>query len=391
MACSLQTRMMEVVWRREPFRIFFPLGIALAWIGIGHWVAYAAGWIGTYSCTAHGLVQIQGFLLAFALGFLLTAIPRRTASEPASAIGIVASALALVVATAAAFLERWWLAEGATLAVLTGLVGFARTRFVAGGGGRRPPAAFVLLPLGLACAMGGGALVAWGSAPGGPIGALVLGRLLVTQGTFFCLVMGAGALVLPLMSGESPPPDLGTSPRVTHVAAAYLSAGIAVVGTLLAEAFGSDRIAPVLRGLVVAATLARGAGLGNPLAVTGTNRRVARLAAWLVPAGPLLAGLVPDYRVPALHVTFVGGFGLLALSVATHVTASHCEGLPVIRDGRSTIVRVVAGGILLAAIGRVSADATATYFEHLALAALLWIAATALWGMRLTRAWMGRR
>jgi len=93
MACSLQTRMMEVVWRREPFRIFFPLGIALAWIGIGHWVAYAAGWIGTYSCTAHGLVQIQGFLLAFALGFLLTAIPRRTASEPASAIGIVAAAL----------------------------------------------------------------------------------------------------------------------------------------------------------------------------------------------------------------------------------------------------------------------------------------------------------
>jgi len=191
MARSLQSEG-AVVWRREPFRIFFPLGIALAWIGIGHWVAYAAGWIGTYSCTAHGLVQIQGFLLAFALGFLLTAIPRRTASEPASAIGIVASALALVVATAAAFLERWWLAEGATLAVLAGLVGFARTRFVAGGGGRRPPAAFVLLPLGLACAMGGGALVAWGSAPGGPIGALVLGRLLVTQGTFFCLVMGAG-------------------------------------------------------------------------------------------------------------------------------------------------------------------------------------------------------
>src|SRR4029077_7327872 len=107
---------------------------------------------------------------------------------------------------------------------------------------------------------GGGALVAWGSAPGGPIGALVLGRLLVTQGTFFCLVMGTGAPALPLMSGDNPPPDLGTSPRVTRVAAAYLCAGIAVVGTLLAEAFGSDRIAPVLRGLVVAATLARGAG-----------------------------------------------------------------------------------------------------------------------------------
>jgi len=383
--------MIGAMWRREPFRIFFPLGIGLAWIGIGHWVAYYAGWIGTYSCAAHGLVQIQGFLLAFALGFLLTAIPRRTASEPASGAAVVAAALALVVATSAAFLERWWVAEGATIAVLVGVVGFARRRFMAGGGGRRPPAAFVLLPLGLACAMGGGVLVAWGAAPGGPTGALVVGRLLVTQGCFFCLVMGAGALVMPLMSGAAPPPDLGTSPRVARAAAAYLVAGLGVVATLVAEAFGSDHAAPVVRGLVVAATLVRGAGLRGPLAVPGTNRRVARLAAWLVPVGPIAAGLLPDYRVPALHLTFIGGFSLLALSVATHVTASHCEGLPTIRDGRATIVRVVAVGVLLAVAGRVTADATATYFEHLAVAAILWIAATALWVARLLPAWTGRR
>jgi uncharacterized protein involved in response to NO len=374
-------------WQREPFRIFFPLGIALAWIGIGHWLAYGAGWIGTYSCTAHGLTQIQGFLLAFALGFLLTAIPRRTASAPASGAGILAAALALVVSTAAAFLERWWIAEGTTLAVLVGVVAFARARFVAGGGGRRPPAAFVLLPIGLACAMAGAVLLALAVTPT----AHILGRLLVTQGTFLCLVMGAGALVLPLMAGGTPPPDLGTSLRVTRTAAAYLGAGVAVVATLIAEALGSDRAAPIVRGLVVAATLVRGAGLGNPLVVAGTNRRVARLAAWLVPAGPILAGLAPDFRVPALHVTFIGGFGLLALSVGTHVTASHCEGLPVLRDGRSTFVRVVASAVLLVAGGRVVADLTATYFQHLAVAAALWIAATAVWLARLAPAWIGRR
>jgi hypothetical protein len=26
------------LWRREPFRIFFPLGVVLAWLGIGHWL-----------------------------------------------------------------------------------------------------------------------------------------------------------------------------------------------------------------------------------------------------------------------------------------------------------------------------------------------------------------
>ena len=43
-------------------------------------------------------------------------------------------------------------------------------------------------------------------------------------------------------------------------------------------------------------------------------------------------------------------------SVGTHVTASHCEGLPVLRHGHSTFVRVVAGSVLLVALGRVIAD-----------------------------------
>ena len=73
----------------------------------------------------------------------------------------------------------------------------------------------------------------------------------------------------------------------------------------------------------------------------------------------------------------VGGFALLALSVATHVTASHCGGLAALRDGSAPSVRFVA-------------DATATYFEHLALAAVLWIAATAFWVARLLPAWLGR-
>lgn len=377
------------MWIREPFRVFFPLGIGLAWLGIGHWLAYYRGWISTYSCAAHGLVQIQGFLLAFALGFLLTAIPRRTATEPASGVAIVAAGLLLVISTVATFLERWWLAEGTMVVVLIGVVGFARARFMASGGSRRPPAAFVLLPLGLLCAVIGGVLVAWG-ATGGGTGMFVIGKLLVTQGMFFCLVMGAGALVLPLMGGMTPPPDLGSNPRVTLAAAAYLAAGLLVIATLVAEASGSNRIAPVLRGLIVAATLAAGAGLGSPLAIHGTNRRVARLAAWLIPVGPIAAGLVPDYRVPALHVTFIAGFGLLALSVATHVTASHCQGLPVIRDGRSTIVRVVAAGLLLTAVARIAADSSNTYFEHLAGAALVWIAVTGLWVARLLPAWAAR-
>jgi uncharacterized protein involved in response to NO len=370
------------VWRREPFRVFFPLGVALAWLGVGHWVAYWAGWIAEYSCAAHGLVQIHGFLLAFALGFLLTAIPRRTESAPPSGAAIAAAALALAVGSVAALGEQFRVAEALAAAVVLGVVAFAVRRFVGAGGARRPPAAFVLIPLGLACSVGGGALVGWG----GPQ-AIVLGRLLVEQGLFFCLVMGAGALVLPLMGGAQPPSDMGSSPAVTRAALGYGLAGLAVVASLAAEAAGSARVAPVVRGLVVAATLARGAGLGAALDRPGWNRRVARLAAWLVPLGPIAAGLAPDYRVPALHVTFIGGFALLAFAVATHVTAAHLE-LPRLRDGRPPVVAALALALLLATATRVAADATGSYFEHLAVAGALWILGTGLWVARLLPAWL---
>jgi uncharacterized protein involved in response to NO len=376
-------------WRREPFRVFFPLGTVLAWVGIGHWIAYWLGWLSEYSCLSHGMVQVQGFLLAFALGFLLTAVPRRTESAPPSTLAICAAALALVASTVAAFRQAWWLAEGLTIGVVLGAVAFAARRFKAGGGARRPPAAFVLLPMGLASAVVGAVLVAWGVAPTGPVGALAIGRLLVEQGVFLCLVMGAGALVLPLMSGAAPPPDLGTSPAVRRAAVAYAVAGATVLASLVAEAAGSARVAPIVRGVVVGATLVHGAGVLRPIALPGWNRRVARLAALAVPIGPVLAGILPDYRVPALHVTFIAGFGLLAIAVATHVTASHLS-LPELRDGRARTIAVVAGAILIATAGRVTADATATYFEHLAAAGAVWIAGTGVWFVRLLPAWARR-
>src|SRR5262249_59564259 len=97
----------------------------------------------------HGLVRFQGFLFASALGFLLTAMPRRTESPPAPAWGLAAAVAALVTTTAAAFVERWWIAEGASIAIVLGTAAFAVRRFAGARAGRRPPAPFVLIPIAL--------------------------------------------------------------------------------------------------------------------------------------------------------------------------------------------------------------------------------------------------
>jgi uncharacterized protein involved in response to NO len=241
----------------------------------------------------------------------------------------------------------------------------------------------------LMCNVVGAALLAWGAEAGAGWSASA-GRLLIEQGLFLCLVMGAGALVLPLMAGEPPPPDLGSSPAIARHAAAYAGAGLVVVASLAAEAAGSEQVAPLVRAAVVASTLAIGAGVWRRPVRPGWNRRVAWLAVWLVPTGIALSGLLPDYRVPALHVTFIGGFALLALAVATHVTAAHLD-LATLRDGRSGLVATVAVTSLLAMAARFIADATHTYFEHLVAAGAIWIAGTGCWMVALLPRWLGRR
>jgi uncharacterized protein involved in response to NO len=359
--------------RREPFRLFFPVGILLAWVGIGHWVLYTTGVTSTYSCQLHGLVQMQGFMMAFAVGFLWTAIPRRTGTSPASRAEISAALAALVATTGFALAERWMLSELAYAALLVLLLVFALRRFLADGAARRPPAAFVLIPLGLLHGLAGSALIAVSTLPSGPAWMMGLGRLLVQQGVFLCFALGVGALILPLMNGTPPPADLSF-----RDAAAYACAGALIFASLVLEHAGSVRGGPLLRAAVVAVGLGLGAGAWRRPARPGLHRRLVWLAAWLMPLGLAASGLWPDYRVPALHVLFIGGFSLLALAIATHVALSHL-GLDALASGNPPAVVVLGACFLLAMLARVAADASHTYFAHVGWAAGVWILGSAVW------------
>src|SRR5579863_2074072 len=120
----------DSLWRSEPFRIFFPAGVIFAWVGVGHWLMYASGVLSSYSCRFHGLVQMQAFMMAFAAGFLLTAIPRRTQSPAASSLEIGAIALTLTTITIAAIADSIAVAEIAYASLFVLIGQFAVRRFV---------------------------------------------------------------------------------------------------------------------------------------------------------------------------------------------------------------------------------------------------------------------
>lgn len=373
--------------REEPFRLFFPLAAMMGVLGVFHWVLYGAGVLSGYLASFHAVTQMQSFLLAFAAGFLLTAIPKRTRTAPATAAELGALAALVPGVSAAELAGAPALAQILYAAAIGLLAQFAVRRFLGRAAGRRPPASFVLVPIGLAAGVTGAALRVASLRDLAPSWAGSLGRSLALEGVFTCLVLGIGGFFFALALHGDPPPDLGAQRGEARKAAALAAAGALVIGGLVMQERGLVREGLALRAIVAAGVLAGARGLARP-ARPGANRRTVWLSAWAVPLGLALAAAFPDDRVAWMHVTFIGGFGLLAFAVAAHVTLGH-SGHEAARDGRPW--QALAFGALFGAamILRVTlARVPELYFGWLAAAAALWLAGAVVWAVfLLPRMW----
>jgi len=358
--------------------MFFPFAVLIGWIGVGHWLLYATGLTATYSGFLHGQVMTQAFMMALAVGFLMTALPRRTQSAPPSPLEVAIAFVTLATVTAAALMGRWALAQGAYAGLFLVLLQFAVRRFIGHGAKRRPPASFVLVPIAVAHGLAGALLIAAATRPGTAPWVIALGRLFVEQGVFLSLAIGIGSLVLPLMAGGTPPADLGSSPAERRKLLGYAAIGGTLAVSMILEAAGFLRFGPLLRGLVVATGLAVGGGAWRPPRKPGLHRKLVWLAVSLMPVGLVGAALAPDLRIAMLHVLFIGGFGLMGFGVATHVSLAHLD-LERLALGRPPAVAALGVLMVLAMLARVGADFSAGYFDHLGWASALWLAGSGIW------------
>jgi uncharacterized protein involved in response to NO len=137
--------------------------------------------------------------------------------------------------------------------------------------------------------------------------------------------------------------------------------------------------AMLLRAIVVLITLLVAARLWRRPR-SAWNARAIWTAAWMVPSGYLIAALFPDQFRAGLHVTFIGGFALLALAVSTQVTLGH-GGRSDLMLGKPRAVLALAALTLLAAAARVALQFDPERARPwMAAAASLFLAATAVWG-----------
>lgn len=368
------------LWRREPYRVLFPVGVALACAGILHWLLHALRLWPDYRPVFHAMTQVQGFLTCMAAGFLLTMIPRRTQSAPPAGWQVAVCVLAPVITMAAAWQRRWTLAQLAWIAAALVLAGFALQRLYGAGSGRRPPVGFVWIPLGLAMGLAGalGSLAAAWAAPQ-QAWLHTLASALVLQGMFIGFVLGAGALALPLMTRDGAPPDLGAGPHDRLALAAHLTAAALLVASFWLEATVSLRLALGVRAAVVLAVYVFGIEMWRPPARPGWNARAIWGAAWCVPLGYVLAAARPQDALAGLHVSFIGGFALLALLISVQVTLGHA-GHADLRLGRPWAVPWITA-LAAAAIGfRAAMELDPRrFFPWMAGAAAFFLAAASVW------------
>lgn len=365
-------------WRREPYRLLFPVGAGLAVLAVLPFALRGAG--GGALGLFHSVGQVEGFLTSFAVGFLFTFLPRRTGTAAPDALEMVVAIALPIAAVLSAWAGETALAHGIWVGLLLVVLAFAIPRLRRLSEGRDAPAVLVWAPAAVAAGAAGAALVALAPLfpPGSGPALWAIGRGLLTQGFVAGLVLGLGPILLPRITREEPAPPPGAR-RFRRGLALHALAAAAFYGSFPLEILGDLRAGVSLRALVATLVLLLAARIDRLPTAPGLHRWLVWLSAWLVPAGFWLGSLLPRLRTAALHVVFVGGFAQLALAVGAHVVLSH-GGRPDRLRASPTPVRVMAALLALAFAGRILAGVDlARIPEWLAVAGASFTGAVAAW------------
>lgn len=137
--------MIELI-RKDPFRLFFPLGTLWLILGISVWI-YPLFDEESYPIELHRYLVMNGFLMSFIGGFLFTAIPRFIGAKGPSMVGLASFFAVFVVG-----IVYQLLGDGSYLGVIGVcqallILLFLLLRFTKRD--QNPPYTFIFIPLGL--------------------------------------------------------------------------------------------------------------------------------------------------------------------------------------------------------------------------------------------------
>jgi uncharacterized protein involved in response to NO len=366
---------------REPFRIFFPAAVLAGIIGVMLWPLYFWGVVEFYPGQTHPRIMAFGLFGGFIFGFLGTAMPRMLSSHSFRTREIIPLLLihtAMVFAFAAS--KMFW-GHLLFLLLLAGFFGCIAVRV----GQRKdiPPPGFVLVGLAFACVTAGTILALVEHVRELDASWVMLERLLLYQGFVLLPILGIGPFILPRFFGmpnrQDFPESLAPPAGWIRKAIIAFSTGTVIIGSFFIEIAGWHGTAYAVRFLATAVYLYlempihRAPKAGSAL---GASIRIA-LAGVL--AGFLTVAFFAGYRISLLHLSWVGGFAVLAFVVATRVVFGHSGNLSLLK-GRNRWLIIAVGLMLFGMLTRMSGDFwPRVMVSHYVYGAIVWVAGVLLW------------
>lgn len=339
------------LWASEPFRVFFPLGIAAGIFGLLLWPLHYLGWWPSYPAIQHPRILIFGFGAAFLFGFLGTAWPRFLEAKVLSAYEVAVLLFTWCVSQlyyvkgdmphgdlASAIACLW-------LLIILGVRMIRKEREL-------PPPGFTLAFSSVALTTA--TLFCWvaGWDKHSPEWYHIF-RLIAYQGFLLLPLIGVGSYLFARffqVPGEKP---AMVSAKKRGVAV-WLAAGIILV-SFAVEAFLSPRYGNLLRlgGFVVWAV---GAVPGIWMVrAAGTRPWALRLGLILIAVGFLCRTIWPLQLFAFEHLLFLCGFGLVIMLTADRVIMGHCASPAEVKP-KSKTWRWIAWLTFIAAATRATAD-----------------------------------
>jgi len=368
----------------EPFRIFFPLGVLASVAGVLLWPLLYLGWLPYYPGGPHTRLMMGGFIGAFALGFLGTALPRMMSAPHLRVWELLALLAFYLVSMLGYVCNQGFLGD----AVLLLLLAFFFVSMVVRLIWLRqdvPPPGFVLVVLGWLAAMAGLLVFLLEGEPELVVTGLRhrMAGLLFYQGFVLLPILGIGAFLFPRFMGlktlhmfdesRSLPPGWGKKGCLA------LAVGLVVIMSFWLEAAGWMKVAGFARCGVVAWYLWLDVPVFRKANESGTMAFGVRAGLLLLILAFPAAAFFPSYRIGVEHMVFISGFGLVAIMIASRVTLGH-SGHADKFTKKLNVMRVVIGAILMAMMTRVVAEfLPAIRVSHLGYAAASWVVGVLLW------------
>lgn len=380
---------------REPFRLFFPLGIVAATIGIGEWLLYALHVLARYSAFFHSSMQMMVYMNCFIVGFLTTALPRFTRTFTARIWEVGTFLILFIGITVFLGINEPVSAELLLLAWYVFLIYFVSIRLAqrqGSFGSGTAPKELIWVPLGLLNGIMGTILLILGQEKLLPSWALLVGKPMMDQGFLVCVVMGVGGFLIPRLMGtyeqvsnsqqeheQVCTSQTGECRKPANIITYYLACALIFFISFFVEGFGNPPLGYGLRAIAITTVLLKSHILGKLPQKSGLYVWLAWGSIWMVAMGYWLACFFNAYQVIMLHITFIGGFSLMTFAVGSMVVMSHA-GQGERLNAPLWVLYAVAVGIILALLNRLAVGLFPDfYFQILGFSAICWIMGAWAW------------